>query len=274
MSRRAIFICSQKGGAGKTTFARGLVECLRAEGQVCAAFDADGQVGQLLQHEGERDQHGDLKPLQDPLTGCAYFDIRDDDDRDILINALSLDAPLIVFDLPGGVVMELGKVIDEGALPDGLVGEYSRAGYAVTVVIVMTPVLASVRTVQTLLHCFIGGVDFVAVKNLAFGAIDDFVLFDGIASSTEQHPISKGKQALQERGGKIITLPALKSRTYALLDMYSLRFVDAINDERMPRADQMRVRQWLFHFGEGLASASVELGFASEAKLGINSNSS
>ncbi len=40
---------SQKGGSGKTTFSRALLDHLRfGRGMAVAAFDADGQVGQLL----------------------------------------------------------------------------------------------------------------------------------------------------------------------------------------------------------------------------------
>ena len=40
MNKRVIFVCSQKGGAGKTTFAWGLLEALRYEGHTVAAYDA------------------------------------------------------------------------------------------------------------------------------------------------------------------------------------------------------------------------------------------
>jgi hypothetical protein len=270
MSRRAIFVCSQKGGAGKTTFARGLLEILRCRGQVVAAYDADGNVGQLFQHEGLRDERGQLMAHQDPRVGCGFFNIRDDDDRDILLNALADRPPLILFDLPGGVVGELGKVVDHGAAPRGLLGAYQDEGYAITVVVVMTPVLASVRTVQDSITAFGDTIDYVAVKNLAFGAEDTFLLFDGCAQSDLQLPISQGKRALLEQGGVIIHLPALPARSYALLDVYSLRYLEAVEGrgigERMPLADRIRVRQWVREFDAQLTQARHLLGFA-EATL-------
>lgn len=87
--KRAIFVCSQKGGAGKTSFARGLLEVLRFENNRVAAYDADGAVGQLFQYEGQRDQQGLLLTKQDPLVGCSHFDIREEDERDILLNVLA-----------------------------------------------------------------------------------------------------------------------------------------------------------------------------------------
>jgi hypothetical protein len=269
MSRRAIFVCSQKGGAGKTTFARGLVEVLRSEGQTVAAYDADGNVGQLFQHEGLRDAHGQLIPHQDPCAGCGFFNIRDDDDRDILLNALADEPPLILFDLPGGVVGELGKVVDHGAAPHGLFRAYQEQGYALTVVVVMTPVQASVRTVQDSITAFGAAVDYVAVKNRAFGAEEAFLLFDGCAHPDLQFPVSQGKRALLAQDGAIITLPVLPPRSYALLDVYSLRYLDAVEGRgigaRMPLADRIRVRQWLGEFHAQLAPARHLLGFAPEA---------
>ena len=258
--KRVIFVASQKGGAGKSTFARAVLDQLRAEQLAVAAFDADGNVGQLLQYTGSRNDHGVLQREQDPLQGCGYFDIYDPDERDQVVNALALDAERILFDLPGGAVTHLCQILDDGEVPDGLIDEYRLAGYRMTVVIVMTPVLAGVRTVQNTLHLFGTGVDYIAVRNLAFGDEDAFMLFDGIDDDDLKQPPSKGKQALLEGGGQVINLPALAPRTYALLDYYSLGFRAACTDDRVPLADQARVRQWLARFEAAIEPVRVVLG--------------
>ena len=265
----AIFVCSQKGGAGKTTFARALLDVLRCEGYTVAAYDADGNVGQLFQHHGLRDGRGVLLARQDPCVGCGFFDIRADDDRDLLLNALATEPPILLFDLPGGVVGELGKVVDGGDAPCGLFGEYRDRGYAVTIVVVMTPVQASVRTVQHSIDAFGTTVRYVAVKNLAFGGEDTFVLFDGCDQDGLRLPPSRGKQALLEHGGVIVAMPALEPRSYALLDIYNLGYIEAVRGhgpgDRMPIADRVRVRHWLQEFDRRLTPARRLLGFAPDA---------
>ncbi|MCB0121087.1 MAG: hypothetical protein KDK04_03080 [Candidatus Competibacteraceae bacterium] len=271
-TKRIIFVCSQKGGAGKTTFARALLELLRWEGYRVAAYDTDGAaVGQLLQHEGSRDEHGRLLHQQDPFKGCGYFNIREDDDRDLLLNALSLDPPILLFDLPGGVLGELGKVVDEGDYPRGLFAEYRDAGYDITIVIVMTLVMASVRTIQDSLDAFGDSVDYVAVKNQIYAGEEGFIFFDGCEQEDLVLPPSQSKQALLDHNGVIITMPPLNPRSYALLDRHSLGYLEALQGDRLPKADRARIRQWLKRFDEQIEPARHVLGFSERERPAIPS---
>ena len=55
-------------------------------------------------------------------------------------------------------------------------------------------------------------------------------------------------------------MPALQSRTYALLDLYNLRFADAIDDGRLPRADRSRVYRWREQLRKEIAPTADRLG--------------
>lgn len=70
-TRRAVFVASQKGGPGKSTTARALLDYYRTHAIGCAAYDADGRVGQLLQYYGERGADGELLREQNPSTGVG-----------------------------------------------------------------------------------------------------------------------------------------------------------------------------------------------------------
>ena len=80
--KRVVPIISQKGGVGKSTCSRGLVDVARSAGITTAAYDADGGVGQLLAHYGERDSNGSLMVKQHAARGVEYFDVRDAFARD------------------------------------------------------------------------------------------------------------------------------------------------------------------------------------------------
>jgi hypothetical protein len=219
-------------------------------------------VGQLLQYYGQRDANGTLLTEQDPLQGVSYFDVRVEAQRDGLLNALDTPAEVILFDLPGGVMHELAKVLDGNERPRALLKEYQRAGYRVTIVAVMTPILASIRTVQEAVSVFGEDADYLAVKNLAFGDEQEFVLFDGWVDDNHTPRGGKSKTVLLEHGGRILTMPRLLGRTYALLDLYHLTFTQAIEDRRLQLADRSRVYQWRAAFDDAIDPAADWLGIA------------
>lgn len=202
--KRAIFVVSQKGGSGKSTFSRALLDYSRFQNdQRVAAFDADGNVGQLLQYYGRRDEQG----KQDPLDGVFPFDIRDAIQRDNVINALDYEADMLLFDFPGGAVDALQNILQSERGITALAEEYHRAGYAVTVAIVISNILASANNVIRIMNTFGPDFNYLAVKNLFFGNEDDFLFFDGFTDPEGNTVGGKGRSKLLESGGNVISLP-------------------------------------------------------------------
>ena len=105
-AKRVILVASEKGGVGKSVFARSLVDHLRNSGATVAAYDADGSVGALVRVLGTRDGGSIVQP-QDATAGVGIYNIRSDEQRATLLDCISEGAPLIVHDLAGGSLADL-----------------------------------------------------------------------------------------------------------------------------------------------------------------------
>ena len=253
--RRAIFVLSQKGGVGKTTWCRAWLDAARASGLRVAAFDADGQVGQLVQYYGTRDENSRLVPNQDPFTGVGYFDVRDPKQRDMLVNASDLDADVILMDMPGGSVQELDKVLGDGSNSKSVLQAYVDAGYEPVVVVVINHMIASIRTVGESVKAFGDLPRYVVVKNLGFAEEGDFVVFDGFTDDkTGEKRYGKAQELLSSVKGEILTMPRMEGRTYALLDVDSMPFSSIT---ALPTADRLRVKNWVERFRKSLSNSVV-----------------
>jgi hypothetical protein len=244
--RRVVLVAGQKGGTGKSSVARALVDRCRRDHIPAASYDADGSVGQLLQFYGTRTADGQVSIEQDPLQGIGYFDLRQERQRDMLLQGIETEATVVIFDCPGGVLHELSRVVDADSMSArGLMETYRDHRFDPTIVLVLTPMMASSRAVSQAIQLFGDGADYVAVKNLAFGAADQFVLFDGYTDAGGKPIGGKGKRMLEERNGIVLNMPALQASTYALIDLYSLAFDAARTDTRLHLADRSRAHRWI-----------------------------
>lgn len=260
--KRAIFILSQKGGSGKTTFSRALLDHLRlTRGLTVAAFDADGAVGQLLQYYGSRDGAGRLLVPQDPLTGVGVFNLRRSEERGMVVDALDCGADTLLFDFPAGSLDELDRVEGEAGV-EAVLDEYDREGWRVTVVVVVSNVQSSAGNVLAAIDTFGDRVDYVAVKNLFYGKPEDFLFFDGFTGADGQLYGGQAREALTRHGGAVIAMPALAGRAYALCDLYCLGFSEATCHPAIKRSDRGAVAYFLRAFGEAVDAATPFFGYA------------
>ena len=233
MSKRVVIVTSDKGGSGKTMWARGYADWLRRQTMSAFLSDADGEVGQLLQFYGQKDASGARLAAQNGRIGVHFWDAKVPRQRDGFLDGIEDDADRVVIDMPGG---SLG-LVDEINREIGIFDTIRRAGYALTFVNVITPMRASVRTVTRMLDLFCNEptATFVVAKNRFFGPEpDDWQIWDS----------SKARMALGDIGGRVVDLPMMRMRTVALIDDLSLRFCDAVAHPQVRIADRSVVMRW------------------------------
>lgn len=255
MGKKAVFVMSQKGGVGKSTFARGLLDHLRRykpDGSAATAktiaFDLQPEVNQLGIAYGlkKRDDgrggmiYDDAANLSSPFAGVLSLSLKDDKDVEMLGEALDYGADILLFDLPGGSIDEMKSVF--GTLQE-FVGEYSAAGYEIVVAMALTYLAASAAGVEEIMKVWGPSTKYVAVLNLGQAPREDFIFFDGERAERFGYP----KDLIEAAGGLVVEMPALQQSTYALVDADGVGFSDAANPDAASysRTHRVRVRSWL-----------------------------
>jgi hypothetical protein len=253
--KRIIPIISQKGGVGKSTVARAVVDIARSSGIVTAAFDADGGVGHLLSHYGQRNDLGRRLADQDPLQGVGYFRLHDGQSRDRLVNVIdTLDADLIVIDMPGGTLDVLENVLPGGVRE--LLDVWESEGWETRPLHVITGLRSCAEEVLHVLDALGEAASRLRVcRNLGFshGRVEAFFLFDGGGEFK-----GNARQRLELSGGKALSMPELRYETYVWIDAKRYTFADALKSEDPGnRGDRRWLRDFLAKFEAELRGADV-----------------
>jgi hypothetical protein len=254
--RLAIWTFSQKGGIGKTTLERAMRALARMHGTPSAAFDGEGPEGQFTQFEGTRNEFNELLDEklqtivpQDPLVGCYPFDVKDNRQRDLIVNLAANPYDLVFVDFPGGTLDQLQSI---GFGPDGvseIVEAWTDNGFQVVVVVPIGPLLYSVRSVSKAMDHFKGANVLVAMMGAFVDFEEDFIQYYGYVDSDgeQQHGNTRKRLLSPEEGGREMFVPKLSARTYSLLDARSLSFDAALDQpvKLVPDADKRRIRTYL-----------------------------
>jgi len=258
--KRLILVSGQKGGVGKSTFSRILLDSLRRRGHSVAAFDGDGAVGHLLQYYGEK-QNGVLAVQQNPLLGVERYDLRHRRDRERLLESLHVDASVLLHDLPAGAlssIVEAVDVTDQSAM--ALVDAARQMGYATTVVIVINTDKASALAVETTMKAFGDKARYIVVKNLNGCTLDDFIVYDGFEDATGRRIGGEASRAAKLAKVTELVMPEVFRTTSVKIDLWSLRFQDAVNDPHMHIQDRSRISQWMRIMDSEIDKAGKRLG--------------
>jgi hypothetical protein len=225
-----------------------------------AAFDGDGAVGHLLQYYGEK-QNGKLALHQNPLIGVEGYDLRDRRDRERLLHSLHLEASVLLHDLPAGALSSITEAVDvTGQSAMALVDAARSMGYGTTVVIVINTDTAAAQAVESTIRAFGDKAQYVVVKNLNGCTLDDFIVYDGFDDATGRHAGGDARRVARAARARELVMPEIFRTTTVKIDLWSLRFRDAVDDPRMHIQDRTRISQWMAVMDAEIDKAGKRLG--------------
>ncbi|MBR8839707.1 MAG: chromosome partitioning protein ParA [Stigonema ocellatum SAG 48.90 = DSM 106950] len=239
--RRLVIVTGDKGGVGKSTFARGLLQLYINKDLVCLAYEADQRNPQLERHYVDK-----YRPL------IRYVDIFRKGQADKLLIDIDKEKqfPLFLLDLPAQSGGFFESFVNELTFFEMLKDTNCR----VTMVSVISRVLDSITVLEQLHKLCKDLVDYVVVKNLFHGEQEKFDRYND--SEIRQEMLSKG---LVE-----IMMPDLFYQPYDFIDRYRLTFNDALTHDETNIAIRARVKRWIADFEEKIKPTFNLLGFNQE----------
>jgi hypothetical protein len=253
LTTAAVFVTGSKGGSGKSTFSNLLTDYYRTLDISTAAYDGDKDNETLAQHYGQRTTDGELAAVQDPLLGVETFNIREPNERDIMLTVLNREARRIIIDLPGGGVEDVADVLPD---TDMFFGAFVDAGIMPIVCIAISNVKPSAASVAAIIEKFGSRPRYVVIKNGHFG--NEFPAFDGTMFEGRQR-FGRPRRLLEEHGGQIVVMPKIQAETYGRWDIASCGLAEAETHGYMQQpADGLRIRAWRKQFANALAGTVLE----------------
>lgn len=249
-----VCVVGDKGGTGKSTWARGLADLYRLTRRPAALFDGDWLARSLFKFFRSADDQG--RPLtldrQDPRRGCILYDARDRRyGRDLLLNSMAFPGvDVILHDLPAGFRTDISWLMSVSNPTEALKDFAASAemlGHRMVLVNVFTPSPSDFHTAPWLAETVGRSATVIGVRN---------GLFDPPSYAVWQRDAAKGFAAA---GGIEIEVPRLNPVISVMCDQRTLRFTEAINDERLTLADRLRLVAWLRRFAESLAPVAEAL---------------
>jgi len=236
-TRRLVIITGDKGGVGKSTFARGLLQLYINKDLVCAAYEADQRNPQLERHFQTK-----YKSL------IRYIDIFRKGQADQLLIDIDKqrEFPIFLIDLPA----------QSGGFFENYVNELSffemlqEINCRVTMVSVISRVLDSITVLKGLHELCKDKVDYIVAKNLFHGEPEKF----------ERYNDSPIRRELLTKGLVEILMPDLFYQPYDFIDRYNLTFNDALTHPETNIAIRARVNRFVQDFERNITPATHLLG--------------
>jgi hypothetical protein len=224
---RLILVHGDKGGVGKSTLSRGLLDYLYRKIRVPIVYDADARNSQVHRF------YKDIFPIEqlNLRKGIAF---------DKILNRLAdgkktTDKYNVFVDFPAQAGGDIEETFSEMRFIDAL----DSIGARITLLFVMGRSMDSVNALQTASEVFGSSCDFVVVKNKFFGDPDHYNLYDS----------SQIRPNLIKAGAKEVLMPNLARDAYDAVDRASLPFFKVAESE-LSLSIKARVSSWLDKFDE------------------------
>jgi hypothetical protein len=251
---------SLKGGGGKSTFACALLDYLRSNGFIAAAYDADGAVGSFSDMHGLRDADGRLTDDQPSLDGVFAYNMRDES-RATLINSLQMGHRLSVHDVGGGALSDVQRLFSDKNSVNRLFRALQACDACVIFYHLVTPDISTIESIALHLDLTdqLGPLSaharHVAVLNRHGNRSDqDFPNWFGYLNAAGTVCGGKTRERLLAGGGAEMSLPALQDRTMSILKDCNCRFSDAVQDSRLTLLDQQRIQIFVEDFQDEMTA--------------------
>ena len=220
-------ICGNKGGVGKSTFARTLIELLQMADFVVDIIEADKGIPDVGLTFGVREtcnlhhQNGFLDLIN-------------------RLGTLSAMSPVVI-STPGGL---LERALEDGPSFFQALGQIEELiGHPVRVTWVIDNKRDSVETLAAFLKVVPDTVGLDVVKNLHFADSARFELFNN----------SKTRATVVGRGGKILDLPPLAERIAETMTNRRLTIAKAYIE--LPLGERLELQRWVRECRTALISA-------------------
>ena len=233
-----LWVSGGKGGVGKTTIARILVDLLSDKTDHIYGYDCDPINPQFKRFYG-----AEFLPLTSPDTKTADIAL------ETLAERIETKAhEYIIIDSPAGEIDILGQLEERFAFISNL----SQMGARLTRVLVMSNTLESVNLLEHAISSAKGlPVAHVAVRNLHFGGPHYFDAYNR----------SSVKAELEKQGGMTVDFPELGAIASSSIDQNSLTYSEALEKASgLPTMRRSMVYQWREQVRQEFAKAGHLLG--------------
>jgi CobQ/CobB/MinD/ParA nucleotide binding domain len=239
--RKLVMVTGDKGGVGKSTFARGLAQTYIDNAVKFVGLDADNSNPHLIR-------------FYEKAANIQRLDISNSDKLDEFVDNLKeLVYPkskesgkyrdsqsLILLETPSQFLPTLKILITEMGFLDVV---NNKCKMQVTIVIVISTIIDCITQLLEL-YSFCGDrVDYVIVKNLFYGETEQFTFYN----SSEEIKVIEQQVKATGHDFTSINMPKLAKKSYDFLDVKNLTFRQGLEQDEYPSVFG-RVLSWLNNF--------------------------